>query len=63
MVIAFNTSAETCTIDIMLDGLGIEDDMLLHDQVSARSYVVRDQRVQQVHIPAQAGAVLLVSRR
>ena len=63
MVVAFNTSAEACTIDIFLDGLGIEDDMLLHDQVSARSYVVRDQRVQQVHIPAQAGAVLLVSRR
>ena len=63
MVVALNASDSECIIDIAVHGLDIADDMLLHDQLSARSYVIHQQRVKQVVVPAFGGAVLLVSRR
>ena len=63
LIVALNASDEEATIDMLLSGLGIEDEMLLHDQLSAWSYVVTAQRIQRVKVPANSGAVLLVSRR
>jgi len=63
LIVALNASDEDATIDMLLSGLGIDDEMLLHDQLSAWSYVVTAQRIQRVKVPANSGAVLLVSRR
>jgi glycosidase len=63
LIVALNASDQDATIDMLLSGLGIEDEMLLHDQLSAWSYVVTAQRIQRVKVPANSGAVLLVSRR
>jgi len=37
--------------------------MLLHDQLSTRSYTVHHQSVRAVKIPANGAALLMVSRR
>lgn len=63
IVVALNAGDDDVTIDILLSGLGIDDEMLMHDQLSAWSYVVTGQRVQRVKVPANSGAVLLVARR
>lgn len=63
LIVAINASDADTTIDILLSGLGIDDEMLMHDQLSAWSYVVTAQRVQRVKVPANGGAVLQVARR
>ncbi|MFN5676056.1 MAG: alpha-amylase family glycosyl hydrolase, partial [Roseiflexaceae bacterium] len=63
LVVALNASDDDAALDILLSGLGIDDEMLLHDQLSAWSYVVTNQRIQRVKVPAHGGAVLLVARR
>lgn len=63
VVVAINAGDDDATIDVLLSGLGIDDEMLMHDQLSAWSYVVTGQRIQRVKVPANSGAVLLVARR
>ncbi len=63
LVVALNASDDDAALDILLSGLGIDDEMLLHDQLSAWSYVVTNQRIQRVKVPAHGGAVSLVARR
>jgi len=63
LVVVLNASDNDATIDMLLSPLNIEDEMLLHDQLSTRSYTVQNQSVRSVKVPANGAALLMVSRR
>ncbi|MEY3989948.1 MAG: hypothetical protein RI985_1029 [Chloroflexota bacterium] len=63
LVVVLNASDNDAAIDMLLSPLNIEDEMLLHDQLSTRSYTVQNQSVRSVKVPANGSALLMVSRR
>jgi neopullulanase len=63
MLVVLNASDNDASIDMLLSSLNIEDEMLLHDQLSTRSYTVQNQSVRSVKVPANGAALLMLSRR